>query len=326
MAVHPSRPDHLAEHPVDRPTSGVDGCALDRRSLLLAVPVAAFAGVQLAAEGVGDAFAGPFETLGTELGRDAVAWARSAGSGGSSPSRAALERAVLGAIGGRSPHVAVSLLDRRTGATWNYRGGALTRTGSVAKAMIVAAALRKARSAGKGLTATQREQARRAITVSDNPSADALYSWIGGHTGVRRLAQALGMRATAGAAPSGHWGTTLTTTDDLVVLMQALAGGHPALHATDRAYLLDLMARVVDWQRWGVGAPRSATVKVRNKNGWMAVGNPWVINSVGDVRGGGRSYSLAILQTRQPDERTGIARADRIGDAVFAAQKQQLAP
>jgi hypothetical protein len=79
------------------------------------------------------------------------------------------------------------------------------------------------------------------------------------------------------------------------------------------------MAEVVDGQRWGVGTVRSSSVKVRVKNGWMRVDNPWVINSVGDVQGGGRDYVLALLQRAQPDEDTGMTRASRIGRAVFTA-------
>jgi hypothetical protein len=55
------------------------------------------------------------------------------------------------------------------------------------------------------------------------------------------------------------------------------------------------------------------------KNGWMAVDNPWVINSVGDVRGAGRDYCLAIMQRAQPDQRSGMDRASAVGRAVFKA-------
>jgi hypothetical protein len=227
-------------------------------------------------------------------------------------------------MGGRSQVISVSVLDRRNGARWNYRGGALQRTGSVAKAFIVTAALRKARLAGTTLTATQLEQARLAITKSDNASATALYNWIGGHQGVVSITRAVGLTTTANAPASTTWGTTLTSPNDLVAFMQALHLGHPALHADDRAVVLGLMGKVVSLQRWGVGSVPSGN-RVRNKNGWMAVGNPWVINSFGDVRGNGRDYALALMQTRQPDQSSGIARAERIGRAVYDALERPLA-
>lgn len=235
------------------------------------------------------------------------------------PSRAALAAAVLRAMGGRSTVIGVSVLDRRTGATWHYRGDSLVRAGSVSKTLVVAAALRKARAAGSRLTARQRDEARAAITRSDNASADALYAWIEGHAGVSELAGELGMIDTAGAKRATHWGPTLTTPNDLVRMMQRFVGGGPATHPDDDKYLLGLMGQVIDGQRWGVGTVRSSTVKVRVKNGWMLVDNPWVVNSVGDVRGAGRDYAMALMQRAQPDELTGITRASRIGRAVFAA-------
>ncbi len=237
--------------------------------------------------------------------------------------RRALSRSVRAAIGGRSD-VGVSVLDRRTGAWWHHHGDVAARSGSVSKVLIVSAALRKARAAGATLTARQRDQARLAITQSDNASADALYAWIGGHSAVRALARDLGLASTAAAKPASHWGLTMTTPNDLVRLMERLTSGTPATHRADDAAVLDLMARVVDGQRWGVGTVRSASVAVHVKNGWMLVGNPWVINSVGDVRGAGRNYAMALMMSAQPDVDTGITRASRIGRAVFAALEDPL--
>ena len=245
-------------------------------------------------------------------------------NGADTPSRAALSRAVMAELGGRSDVIGVSVLDRRTGAWWHYRGDVAVRSGSVSKVLVLAAALRKARAEQGRLTAQQRAQARLAITESDNASADALYAFIGGHAAIAELAQDLGMAATAAAEPASHWGLTLTTPNDLVRLMQRLTSGSPATHPDDDAAVLALMSQVIDGQRWGAGTVRSDTIDVHVKNGWMAVGNPWVINSVGDVRGAGRDYALALMQTRQPDQDSGIRRASRIGRAVFGALEAPL--
>ena len=229
-----------------------------------------------------------------------------------------LEQAVVRSMGGRSSVIGVSVLDRHTGARWDYRGTALMRTGSVVKVLIVAEALRQARAQGSALATSPREQARLAITRSDNASANALYSRIGGHAAVARLAGRLGMGATAAATPAAHWGHTLTSANDLVTMMAAIAGNTTAVDEEDREYLLGLMGKVMSGQRWGVGTVRSSSVAVRLKNGWMAVDRPWVINSVGDVRGKGRNYVLAIMQRAQPTESSGITRASRVGRAVFS--------
>jgi beta-lactamase class A len=240
------------------------------------------------------------------------------------PSRAALSRAVLAELGGRSDVIGVSVLDRRTGSWWHYRGDAAVRSGSASKVLVLVAAMRKARGEEGRLTARQRDQARLAITESDNASADALYTFAGGHAAIAELARDLGMAATAAAEPVTHWGLTLTTPNDLVRLMERLTSGSPATHPDDDAAVLALMTKVIDGQRWGAGTVRSDSVDVHVKNGWMAVGDPWVINSVGDARGAGRDYAVALMQTRQPDQDSGIRRASRIGRAVFQALEAPL--
>jgi beta-lactamase class A len=300
-------------HTPDTRLTGPGQRELSRRGVLLAAPVGLLA---LATGSVGASLLAPVGHAGAQVLEDARSISRSLF--GSPEVRAALADAVTPIVG-RSTVIAVSVLDRRTGTRWDHRGDSLVQTGSVAKVLVTLAALRKAREAGTSLSARQLEQVRLAITRSDNASADALYSYIGGHTAVARLAKDLGMEATASAARVPHWGNTLTTADDLVVLMTALAGGTPVLNAKDRAVVLGHMAQVVDGQRWGVGTVRTSTVKIHVKNGWMRVDNPWVINSVGDVTGAGRDYVLAILQRAQPDEDSGMDRASWIGRAVFNA-------
>lgn len=258
------------------------------------------------------------------VGRAARSAVPSPSDSADTASRAALADAVEDAMGGRSSVVGVSVLDRRTGAWWHYRGDAPARTGSVSKVLIVAAAQRRARAAGSSLSSRQRDQARAAMTSSDNTAATGLYTWVGGHRALAELAADLGMADTAGAKPAEHWGHTLTTPNDLVRMMHRLSAGSPATHPDDDAYLLALMGQVIDGQRWGVGTVRSSSVKIRVKNGWMMVDSPWVVNSVGDVRGAGRDYVMALMQRAQPDEETGISRASRIGRAVFTALEKPL--
>lgn len=295
------------------PDRGLGQREVGRRGVLLAAPVGLLA---LASGSVGASFLSPVGQAATTVVDDARQV--SVGLFGSPQVRAALDDALLPIVG-RSSVISVSVLDRRSGTSWSYRGDSLVQTGSVAKVLVVAAALRKARKAGTALSARQLDQVRLAITRSDNASADALYSSIGGHAAVARLAADLGMEATAAADRVPHWGNTLTTTDDLVTMMAAIAGGTPVLDAKDRAVILQRMAEVVDGQRWGVGTVRTASVRIHVKNGWMMVDNPWVINSVGDVTGNGRDYVLAILQRAQPDQSSGMTRASRIGKAVFTA-------
>lgn len=311
--------------PAEANGTGGGSPVLTRRSMLLLVPAGL---VTATTASLASRLATPVATASQaafdEAGRIARRAFPTPNEDEGTASRQALSRAVTAAMGGRSDVIGVSVLDRRTSAWWHYRGDALVRTGSVAKTLVVAAALRKARAQGGALTARQRDQARLAITRSDNASADALYGWIGRHAGVAALASDLGMADTAGAKAAGHWGHTLTSPNDLVRMMTAFTSGNRATHPDDDAYLLELMSAVVDGQRWGVGTVGSGSVDVHVKNGWMLVDNPWVINSVGDVVGAGRDYELALMQRAQPDQDSGIRRASRIGRAVFDALKEPL--
>ncbi|HEX5968869.1 MAG TPA: serine hydrolase [Intrasporangium sp.] len=322
MHPTPRRPDRPA--PVAASTVLPTG-PLTRRSALLLVPAGIIA---LASQALANDVVRPVAGAAREAFDLAGDLARSIFPAPSertdTSSRAALSRAVLAELGGRSDVIGVSVLDRRTGVWWHYRGDAAVRSGSVSKVLVVAAAMRKARNQGGRLSARQQGQARLAITKSDNASADALYAFVGGHAAVAELARDLGMATTADAEPVTHWGLTRTTPNDLVRLVQRLTSGSPATHPEDDAAVLALMRQVIDGQRWGVGTVRSDTVDVHVKNGWMAVGEPWVINSVGDVRGAGRDYAMALMQTRQPDQDSGIGRASRIGRAVFGALEAPL--
>ena len=322
--VHPISRRRARPAPVTASTV-LQGAHLTRRGALLLVPAGV---VALASQALANDLVRPVAGAAREAFDLAGDLARSLLPAPSdrtdTASRAALSRAVLAELGGQSDVIGVSVLDRRTGVWWHYRGDAAVRSGSVSKVLVLAAAMRKAREEKGGLSARQREQARLAITASDNASADALYAFAGSHAAIAELARDLGMAATAAAEPVTHWGLTLTTPNDLVRLMERLTSGSPATHPDDDAAVLDLMTQVVDGQRWGAGTVRSGSVDVHVKNGWMAVGEPWVINSMGDVRGAGRHYAMALMQTRQPDQDSGISRASRIGRAIFGALEAPL--
>ncbi|WP_284283485.1 hypothetical protein [Arsenicicoccus piscis] len=93
--------------------------------------------------------------------------------------RSQLDRAVRGAIGSRTSSTGLALVDARTGATYSFNGGWTNECGSIVKVLIVAAAIRRARSRGAFLDGTQQSWARRAIVVSDNAAAHALYRYAG---------------------------------------------------------------------------------------------------------------------------------------------------
>lgn len=296
-----------------------------RRGVLLALPAAL---APLLADGIGGAFQAPFVDAATNLRARAGAIGGDLQYATRTGSKEQFGRAVLAEVDDADEVVSVSVLDRRTGARWHHRGETPFPLASSAKVLVVAAAMVRARARGDGLSAAQRAQAEAAITKSDNAAADALFAFGGRHEGLVDVAAALGMGATVTAARDSHWGATRSTTDDQVTMMRAFALGSGPLYPDDNAALLRLMGEVVDGQRWGVGTVGGGTVRVRVKNGWMTLdatpGRPWQVNSVGDVRGGGRDYVLALAQRAQETQYEGFERASRIGRTVYAALAEPL--
>ena len=231
-------------------------------------------------------------------------------------------QAALTAISAGTDRLGVALEDLRTGATWDFRGGYAGQSASMAKPMIVAMALRKARTEGleQPLPWPQSEQALQAIRISDNDAADALWEWAGRRPAYDALAKELGLAATHSSPERDFWSWTWTTpADQRTFLRQLVDGGTQALTGTERAYLLAAMGQVQDDQAWGVGAPRGTGVAVQLKNGWVqfkSTDNLWAVNSIGRVTGEGRDYLLTIM-TRMPTFDEGRAYCTTIGDWVF---------
>ncbi len=231
-------------------------------------------------------------------------------------------QAVLEVIAAGQDKLGVAVQDLRSGASWNFRGDWASQSASMAKPMIVSMALRKARTdkLQQPLPAEQDALAQKAIKNSDNDAADALWTWAGARPAYDALAKDLGLKATHSAPEKDFWSWTWTTPDDQLSFMhQLVKGSTKALTDSERSYLLGLMGQVEADQTWGVGAPKSASVQVQLKNGWVqfqSTDNLWAVNSIGHVEGDGRNYLLTIM-TRDSTFDLGKAYCNAIGDWVF---------
>jgi beta-lactamase class A len=212
----------------------------------------------------------------------------------------------------------VALLDLGSGAEYGLRADYASQSASMAKPMLVAMALRKARPGA--LPSDMDQAARKAITESDNDSADALWAYAGKSAAYDALAKELGLASTHADASRDWWSWTWTTPADQVALLGHLVKhDSPALTQAECDYILDLMSQVRDDQAWGVGSPRSEGAKAWLKNGWVqfeSTDGLWAVNSMGRVQGGGRDYLLAVM-TRVPDFDTGKALTSAVGKWVF---------
>ena len=227
---------------------------------------------------------------------------------------------VLRIIADGSDAFGVFLEDVRSGGTYSFKGDYSSQSASMAKPMIVAMALRRARAEGGELSPEHTKLARRAITASDNDAADALWAYAGTRAAYDALAEDLGLAATHSDTTRDFWSWTWTTPADQVQLVRTLAtGGSTALTDAECAVVWGLMGGVQQDQAWGVGAPKGGNVGVHLKNGWVqfeSTDGLWAVNSMGAVTGGGRDYRLCVM-TRVPDFVTGRAVTDEVGKWVF---------
>ncbi|MFF3753668.1 hypothetical protein ACFYYH_24880 [Streptomyces sp. NPDC002018] len=224
-----------------------------------------------------------------------------------------------------SASLSMAVLDPEDGRTASYgvRAGATYDTASIVKVDILVALLLRAQDEGRRLTAGEKAYASSMIHVSDNASADALWSVIGGAAGLDAANRRLGLTSTT-AGGGGRWGLTQTTAADQLVLLSAVFGedSASALSAASRAYVQGLMGGIAEGQAWGVSAAGPATGL---KNGWLprTATGLWDINSIGRVTVDGHGYLVAVLSRGSVSKEAGIALVERAARTAVPALREQ---
>src|ERR1022692_4666579 len=235
-------------------------------------------------------------------------------------------RRLRGYLAGRSGHVTAALYDARTKKTWLLHPQFAQYTASIVKVEIMGTALHEAAAAGRDLPASEAALMPSMIENSDNDSATALLSDVGGPSAIARFDRSAGLTDTTpstlalipGTSLPG-WGLTTTTALDEVTLVSRFAYRNAVLSDASRKYGLSLMEHIEADQDWGVsgGVPAGTTVAL--KNGWLPLGPAdWQVNSIGWISGHGRNYVLAVLTHGSPTEVYGIATLQAVARAVFA--------
>jgi hypothetical protein len=228
--------------------------------------------------------------------------------------KAQLERFVRDK-GGR---VSVALHDQVSG-TGLAVGTRRFRTASIVKVDILAALL----LADDTLTSSQRTLATEMITVSDNDAASRLFRTVGGVSGLNKANATFGMKETKANAA---WGVTTTTAADQVRLLRSITAGDGPLSTPASRFVLGLMTKVVEEQRWGVPAAAPAAASgVWVKNGWVQVSADdglWVVNSIGRITEDGHDWLMAVLSDHHTTQQKGI---DLVEQAATVALRSMRA-
>lgn len=222
--------------------------------------------------------------------------------------------------------ISAAVYDTRTGCQYRYRSDLRITTASVLKAEIMAGTLLRAQRAGRGLTSTERSRVAAMIRTSDDPSANALWSALGGTSAMRSIDAELGLRETQAASP---WGLTSTSAADRnALLRQLLLGQWGPFSASTRSQARAFMLDVTPSQRWGITSGVPGSWKVPLKNGFFpAQCCGWRINTSGVVeRPGGGAYVATVLSDGWSTEAQGIAAVEFVSRDIAAWTLQSIGP
>jgi hypothetical protein len=232
-----------------------------------------------------------------------------------------LSTEISDALHGRSGDHAVTVFDRVTSVYCTLNGGRHFDSASIVKAIILAALLRWHQETDTPLSTNEKYLATLMITESDNDAATDLWDELG----MARLQHFLDLAKMneTELGTDGYWGFTQVTAHDEMLLLELLTKKNSVLWNSSRSYELGLMAKVVDWQAWGVTAGTPADVTWHVKNGWLPDGgdddDDWHINSIGAFTGDGKDYMIAVLTDDNPSEQYGIDTIENVARPVQKA-------
>lgn len=231
------------------------------------------------------------------------------------PFTAGFDAAVRARYPGR--RITASVVDRRTGCAYDYRPGLRLTTASVLKAEIMAGVLLRAQAQGRGLTQWERDRIGPMIRTSHDPSANALWTYLGGVEGMRRVDAAFGLTQTSQHA---RWGLTSSSARDRTRLMRLLLHGDGGpLGASYRAIARTFLLDVAPSQRWGITAGTRPGTAVPLKNGFFDSGCcRWRIGTSGAVEAPGGGYVATIMSDGWPSQAAGIPAVEMVSRAVAA--------
>jgi hypothetical protein len=221
-------------------------------------------------------------------------------------------------------HVAVSVRDEASKATFNY-GSDRFPTASAVKLHLIALMLWRAERSGAGVTAAQRRDIEQMLIRSENDPANRAYAALGGSAGIEQgLKQAFGSSRIE-VGDQYRWGHSMTRPRAVVALLkEVLDPDHRAYAPMQRD-----MARVVPELRWGIPVLADRGTDVQVKVGFVQDPGGWVVNSAGRVVVDDSPVLISVMSDRNPTLEDGIATVEKVarlvGDVVRAERAKRVA-
>jgi Beta-lactamase enzyme family len=220
-----------------------------------------------------------------------------------------LRKAIAAYVSHRHGAVSAAVYDRVSGQLMVFNPKLRGRTASIVKVDILETLLHRT---GGHLSPDQRATATHMIENSDNASATDLFDQDGGAAGLKAYNNLVGLKQTT---PNSAWGLTTTSAVDQLTLVRELLTTSTLLTDSARKYQRTLMRHVESDQEWGISGGVPDNVAFGNKNGWLPVTedhNRWAVNSIGWVRGDGKSYAIAVITQHNQTEGYGIHTIEHI--------------
>ncbi|WP_232343867.1 transglycosylase domain-containing protein [Actinoplanes awajinensis] len=211
-----------------------------------------------------------------------------------------------------APDFSVSVVDRKTGHTYDYRGDREFETASVVKLELLAALMLQVQDANRKLTTAEKKRVRKMIVASDNDAAVQVYDAIGGPDGLRDALQRLGLNDTE---PDEQFGLSRTTAADQTRMVLALTGSGGPLTKASKDAILQLMSQVNADQTWGVSAASFSGEQTAQKNGWLSRSSEsgkWIVNTTGRISGAKTDVAMSVLSHGNSDQPAGIAVVEQV--------------
>lgn len=221
------------------------------------------------------------------------------------PSAASIARAES-YLASRGGHTAIAVVDtegRIHGAHINDQ----FITGSVVKAMLLVAYLRRLDAMGQHyVDSNSNNILYPMIHVSDNNAATECWDIVG-NAGLYAVAQAAGMThfsVDTSASWGGEWGAALLTAHDQAKFFFEMDSLIPKEFV---GYARNLLSHIAGYESWGIPAiARPLGYDVFFKAGWRPSPDTFLVHQIARLEKDGHKFSVAIMTDGDPDMGYGI--------------------
>ncbi len=185
-------------------------------------------------------------------------------------------------------------------------------TGSVVKAMLLVAYLRRLHAMGQHyIDSYSGSILYPMINVSDNNAATQCWSIVG-NSGLYSVAAAAGM---TGFSVTTDWGSALLTPADQARFFFEMDSLIPQEFVGYARYLLSTIA---GYESWGIPAvARPLGYAVFFKGGWRPSPDVYLVNQIARLEGHHRTFSMAVMTDGDPDMGYGIDTIQGVTSALL---------